>query len=59
MSFMIEMRKKKLLKMSDIEEYKTKLEPFKHLEDYKELSNMCQRNIKRVETQTKENKFKK
>lgn len=42
-----------------IEKYKTKLEPFKDLKDYQELSTMCQRNIKIIENLIKENKFKK
>lgn len=60
MSFIIDMRKKKLTHINEqIEEYKAKLEPFKNLDDYREFSTLCQKNIKKIEISIKEKKFKK
>lgn len=60
MNFILEMRKKKLLKLSkEIEEYKVELEPFKNLDDYRELSATSQRNIRKTETTIREKKLKK
>lgn len=60
MLFIVDVRKNKLLKLNEqIEEFKQKLEPFKNLDDYMELSCICQKNIKKVETGIKERKFKK
>lgn len=60
MNFIVDARKKKLLNINEqIEEYKVKLEPFKNLDDYQELSTLCQKNLKKIEVGIKDKKFKK